>query len=472
MSEERPPAGPPSLLRAVSRWQIVALVLNDVIGSGVYLLPAAAAALLGGASIGAVILAGLAVLLIVLCFAEAASHFDEPGSAYLYARAAFGDLAGFEVGWMSWLARVASVASLAVAFAQALGFLWPEVRTGLGREAAIVLPVLALTVLNVIGVRSGVRTAVFLAVAKIVPLLIFVAAGTFAAWRLGGNAAAGALGAAPSAAGAAGSAGAVAAAGAPPGGVVPGWHQLGAAALLLLYAYAGFENTAAAAGEYRNPRRDVPFALLVQIGFVTLLYAWVQWVALATLPGLAASQTPLADAARRFLGLWGGWLLTVGGTLSILGTNGNTVLAGPRYLFALARGGYGPRWIGAVHPRFRTPAAAVILQTVIALPLALSGSFVGLAALSVVARLATYLGTTLAVPVLRRKLGSRPGAFRLPGGPVIPVAATLLCLVFAASATLQNLAAGGVALAAGGVIYLMRRTDREAPPQSAQPGIT
>src|SRR5579864_3463437 len=402
-------AGPrPGLLRAVSRWQIVALVLNDVIGSGVYLLPAGAAALLGGASVVAVVLAGAAVLLVVLCFAEAASHFDQPGSAYLYAREAFGELVGFEVGWMTWLARVASVASLAVAFAQALGYLWPEARAGWGREAAIVLP-----------------------------LLVFVVAGT--AWALRAGAGGGA--------GMAGTAGAVAG----------GRGSLGAAALLLLYAYAGFENTAAAAGEYKNPRRDVPFALLAQIGFVTLLYAWVQWVALVTLPGLAASATPLADAARRFLGAWGGWLLTVGATLSILGTNGNTVLTGPRYLFALARGGYGPRLLGAVHPRFRTPAVAVVAQTAIALPLALSGTFTGLAALSVVARLATYLGTAAAVPVLRRKLGSRPGAFRLPGGPLVPIAAALLCVVFAASATRRDLVAGAVALAVGLAVWKLRR---------------
>ena len=464
---------PPGLLRAVSRWQIVGLVLNDVIGSGVYLLPAGAAALLGGASVGAVALAGLAVLLVVLCFAEAASHFDQPGSAYLYAREAFGELIGFEVGWMTWLARVASVASLAVAFAQALGYLWPEARGGWGRQTAIVVPVLALTALNVIGIRSGVRTAVLLAVAKIVPLLVFVIAGTVAAMRLHAGAAVVAAGGAAAAAraGAAAGAGAAAAGLGEAGNGLPGWHQLGAAALLLLYAYAGFENTAAAAGEYKNPRRDVPFALLAQIGMVTVLYAWVQWVALATLPGLAASATPLADAARLFLGGWGGWLLTIGATLSILGTNGNTVLTGPRYLFALARRGFGPRWLATVHPRFRTPAAAVVTQTVIALPLALSGTFTGLAALSVVARLATYLGTAAAVPVLRRKfqdsaasdrpraakLGGRPGAFRLPGGPLVPIAASLLCLVFAASATPRDLLAGAVALLVGLAVFALRR---------------
>src|SRR5262245_39030459 len=96
----------PTLLRAVSRWQIVGLAITEVVGSGVYLLPAAAAALLGPASIWAVLLAGVAVLLLVLCFAEAASHFDRPGGAYVYTTVAFGDFIGFEVGWMTWVARV------------------------------------------------------------------------------------------------------------------------------------------------------------------------------------------------------------------------------------------------------------------------------------------------------------------------------------------------------------------------------
>jgi amino acid transporter len=171
------------LRRVVSRWEIVALALNDVVGSGVYLLPAAAAALLGFASLWAVALAGLAVLLILLCFAEASSYFDQPGGAYLYTRTAFGELPGFLVGWMTWLARVASVASLSVGFSQALGFLWPAAETGWGRVAAIVLPVLLLTVINVIGVKAGARMAVLLVVGKIVPLLVLVGAGLFAARR-------------------------------------------------------------------------------------------------------------------------------------------------------------------------------------------------------------------------------------------------------------------------------------------------
>jgi amino acid transporter len=412
--------------RAVSRWEIVAFSINDVIGSGVYLLPAAAAAILGWVSVGAVVLAGFAVLLLVLCFAEAATHFDRPGSAYLYTREAFGDFVGFEVGWMTWLARVASVASLSVGFARALGFLWPAANESTGKTLSIVLPLLALTAINVVGVKSGVRTAVFLAITKTLPLVIFIVIGVFFVSR------------------------SLVASVEP----IPGSGSLGDAILLLLFAYAGFENTAAPAGEFKNPRRDVPFALITQIVIVTLIYSAVQWVALGTLPGVASAETPLADAAARFLGSWGGLLMTVGGAISILGTNSNTVLSGPRYLYALAQQG-AP--FAALDPRFRTPAVAVVTQTAIALPLALSGSFEQLAILSAVARLATYFGTALAVPFLRWKLGSPAGAFRLPGGPAIPIVAVALCIVFAASATRNNLVAGLIALALGGVIYGLRR---------------
>src|SRR5690606_29636766 len=143
-----------------------------------------------------------------------------------------------------------------------------------------------------------------------------------------------------------------------------------------------------------------------------------------------------------FLGAGAGLLMTIGAMISIEGNVGNTTLVGPRYLFALSRDGFGPSIFGVVHPRFRTPAAAIIAQSSIALVLALTGTFVELAMLSIVARLATYIGTAAAVPVLRRRRETKPGAFRLPGGPLIPIGALLLCLLFMASATSRNLLAG------------------------------
>ena len=268
-----------------------------------YLLPAAAAALLGPASLWAVLVTGAAVALLVLCFAEASSYFDEPGGGYIYTREAFGEFVGFEVGWMTWLARIASVASLSNGFAQALGFLWPGATEGIARAIVIAAPLALLTWINVVGVKSGARTAVILSIAKVLPLIFLIVIGLPAID-------AGALFPIP----------------APPRDV------LGEAALLLLFAYAGFENTAAAAGEYENPKRDVPFALLTMIVVVTALYTAVQIVALGVLPDLAdkVEGAPLADAAVILLGAGGGILMTIGAAISIEGNVGNSMLAGPR----------------------------------------------------------------------------------------------------------------------------------------------
>ncbi|HET7273875.1 MAG TPA: amino acid permease, partial [Longimicrobiaceae bacterium] len=187
------------------------------------------------------------------------------------------------------------------------------------------------------------------------------------------------------------------------------------------------------------------------------VYAAVQMVALGTLPGLATSESPLAESALLVAGAWAGLIMTFGAMISILGNAGGTIFAGPRYLYALARDGFGPQVFGRVHPRHRTPAAAIIAQSAIALVLALSGSFVALAMLSIIARLATYIGTVAAVPVLRRRFGDRPGSMQLPGGYIIPIAAFILCIVFLASTTLWNLVAGAVALLIGAVIYHFRR---------------
>jgi amino acid transporter len=379
-------------------------------------------------SVFGVALAGLAVALLVLCFAEASSYFDEPGGAYLYTREAFGSFVGFEVGWMTSLARVASVASLANGFALALSFLWPAAASGLLRAVLICGLLGLLTWVNVLGVRHGARTAVALVIAKTLPLLVFVAVGVFfVEWpRLADVEAV------------------------PP-------RALGEASLLLLFAYAGFENTPAAAGEYKNPRRDVPFALLAMILTVTLLYTGVQLVALGTLPGIETVDAPVAAAAGTFMGSGGAWLMTVAAAVSIAGNMGNTVLMGPRYVYALAKDGYGPAALANIHPRYQTPAAAIVTMSALALALALTGSFVQLAMLSVVARLVTYVGTAAALPILRRRHTARPGAMRLPGGAAIPLLALALSLALMASAAPSNLLAGGIALAAGALVYKLRR---------------
>jgi basic amino acid/polyamine antiporter, APA family len=430
--------GPTALRRAVTRWQIVGMSMNGVIGSGVYLLPAAAAATLGPASLWAVPLAGAAVLLLALCFAEAGSHFDEPGAGYIYARAAFGEFVGFQVGWMTWLARLASAAALWNAFVQALSFVVPGAAEGGTRVAIIMLPLTFFCLVNLAGVQYAARLEVGLTIAKILPLLFLIVVGI--------PAVDGSL-IFPMAA--------------------PDTASLGAASALLLYAYAGFENTAVAAGEFKNPKRDVPRALIILIPAVTLLYTLIQLVALGTLPDLATRSggAPLAASAAIVAGAWAGLLMTFGAALSIGGNVGDTMMMGPRYLYALANHGFGPRLLARVHPRFQTPAWAIVAQALLTAALALSGSFVQLALLSVVARLATYIGTAAAVPVLRRKFAVTNQTVVLPGGATIPILALLVSIGFLASSTAENLVAGLVALAVGAVVYVFRRQANVGDPQ-------
>ena len=216
----------------------------------------------------AILAAGLAVLLLVLCFAEAASFFDRAGGAIVYTRAAFGDFVGFEVGWMTWIARIASVASLSVFFARALGYLWAGANHGVG-QALTILVALARADLDQrprrqerradrrrardrqgdAALRPDRRRRLRDQPNRIFPV------------------------------------------------PAPERANFMKAALLVLFAYAGFENTAAPAGEFKNPKRDVPFALIVQIVIVTAVYTLVQLVALGVVPDLGVSKTPLADAA-------------------------------------------------------------------------------------------------------------------------------------------------------------------------------
>lgn len=425
------PSSRPSLIRAVGRWPLLALSINDVVGSGIYLLPASAALLLGPASLWAVLLAGVAVSLLVLCYAQAASCFDQPGGAYLYAREAFGDFIGFEIGWMTWVTRVAVAAALANGLVQALAAFMPVLGTGPPRVAAIAGVLAAVTAINLVGVRASANTAVALVIAKLVPLLFLVVVGVwfieparFADVSIADDA------------------------------------RLGEAALLLLFAYAGFENSPAAAGEYRNPKRDLPAALLRMIVIVTLIYLGVQAVALGTLGDLATSRAPLVDAARSFAGTPGALLLGAGAAVSILGTLTTTMLFGPRYVYAIALDGAAPAVFARLHPRWRTPVAAIVLQALLALGLALTGSFVELALLSMVARLCAYIGTAAAVMVLRRRHADRAELLRLPGGDAIPLAALALALGLLASAHVANLVAGAIAFAVGAVIYVFSRRAR------------
>ena len=414
---------PVKLLRAVGFGGLVAMCINAVVGSGVFLLPSESYKLLGPFSLWAPLLFAIPVFILVLCFAEAASHFSEPGGAYLYARTAFGDFVGFETGWMNWIARLTSLASLSNGFVLSLAFLWPGVGQGWPRIAIILGTLLILGSIHFVGVRYGAASIYVFTFGKLIPLVGFIVVALIAFKHNP----------------------------IPASMTLPGkgtnWSD---AALFMLFAYAGFENMGVPAGEYRNPRRDLPRALLAGTLAIAAIYVLAQLGAMATIPDLSKSATPIADAASALVGPIGAFIVTLGALLSMAGTNSGTVLEGSRMLYALSLDRrMGP--ISYVHPKFRTPSVAIVIHVAVAMILAVGGSFAKLALLSAVARLTTYLFTCAAVPRLR-KLSE---GFRTPGGLLFPILGVAASLLICISLTRDKLIAGGVAIVVGALVYLV-----------------
>jgi amino acid transporter len=267
----QPAASPPSrptLLRALGRWDLTAIGVNQVIGSAVFLVPAQIAALVGGWGPAVVLAGGVATLVVALCFAEVASRFDGTGGPYLYTRAAFGRFVAFEVGWLAWFTRASSQAAVTAGLVLAVARYVPEAGTGAGRIALVGFVTVVFTAVTWLGIRQSARVVNALTVGKLLPLALFLAVGLW--WVRP----------------------AVLPSPPPidPGNVLP-------VGLLLIFFYGGFEVVGVPAGEARDPRRHVPAALVATVLVVTAIYTLSQLVATAVLPGLAASATPLADAA-------------------------------------------------------------------------------------------------------------------------------------------------------------------------------
>lgn len=417
------------LVRTVGFWGLVAMCINAVVGSGVFLLPHESFTLLGPFSLWAPLLFAIPVFILVLNFAEAASHFEEPGGAYLYAKSAFGDFIGFETGWMNWIARVTSLASLSNGFVLALALLAPSLGEGMQRAAVITAATLILALIHLLGVRYGAASIYIFTFGKLVPLIGFIIV-ALAVWKTNPI---------------------------PGSFTLPGpgtnWSE---AALFMLFAYAGFENLGVPAGEYKNPRRDLPWALLVGILAIAAIYALVQLGAMSALPDLSQSKTPIASAAAELVGPIGAFVVTIGALLSMAGTNSGTMLEGSRMLYALSLGRrMGP--LSYVHARFRTPSVAIAIHTTVALALALGGSFRQLALISAMARLTTYLVTCLAIPRLRKlSASSSKETFRTPGY-IVPVLGVAVSLIFVWNLTPQKLLVAAIALTIGALLYVVSR---------------
>jgi APA family basic amino acid/polyamine antiporter len=398
----------PALVRAIGRWSLVALTVNSMIGSGVFGLPGTVAALLGKQSVLAVLIAGGAIGVIMMCFAEVASQYSEAGGPYLYARSVFGRLVGLLVGWTFYLAQSAAPAANANLFVIYLAEFWP----GAKAFRLVILSILIglLAVINILGVRQGTRVSNLFTVAKLLPLLMVVLVG----------AAVTIFHPAPM-----------------PAEISIAGGTWMRAMVLLVFAFGGFETALVPLGEARDPRRDVGFALLVSLVACIAIYALVQWVVVGVLGSGAATDRPLAEVARLTMGNRGAALVSIGALVSVYGYLGAKLLSMPRTTFALAEGGDLPGPFAWVSRRFHTPWLSILMYAVTVWGLALAGNFAWNVTLSAIARLFYYAVVCAALIVMRRR--NRGAAkFHLPGGPLWAVLGVTLCLAMVSQVDLSQ----------------------------------
>jgi len=381
---------------------MVALVVNSIIGSGIFGLPSQLAGLVGKYSPLAVLLAGAVIGVIMCCFAEVASYFTEAGGPYLYARVAFGRLMGIEMGWMLWLSQLSAPAANANLFVIYLAEFWPRANDPVPRFLILTLLVGILAVINYRGVRSGTQVSNFFTIAKLLPLGLVIIMGAACMFTMRAAATA-----------------------AMPTAGLGEWLKT---ILLLVFAYGGFESALTPMSEAKNPQRDAAFGLLAALVICTLVYTLIQWVSVGVLPNASNSQRPLADVARLAIGESGAVIVTVGALISFYGYLSAKIVGVPRVTYALAERGDFPKIFATVHSRYRTPYFSILVFAVLTWLLAQLGSFRWNLTLSAVARLVYYGVGCAALPVLRRR---RPGSalFRLPGGPVFSVAGVIVCAV-------------------------------------------
>lgn len=410
----------PRLERKIGLAGSTLLSFNGVLGGGIFALPAVLAADFGTFSPWLFPIVALASLLIVVPFALSAAAFPQSGGPAAYG-AVFGRFAGFELGWVYYIARSAAFAANANVLAAYVARWWPGADQGAARATIIVGVTAVLAAANIAGVKRALRLLGGLTILKAVPLLIAAIAALLFSFPL------------------------------PTPGPLPEFGAFEAGALVVFYAFVGFENAVVPAGETRRPERVLPRAILTTIASTTLLYFLVQLAFVSALPGGDSDEkAPLIDLGAWLAGPTGAMVLTIAAIASLGGNLHGILASTSRVTSALAERGDLPCWFAAVSPRFVTPANSIGFLAALSAALALAGGFVWLAVISTLARLLIYAAT---IAALSRAPG-RPG--RLPAWLVaVSIAGIALCIWGAAQATAQMwLTLGGLA-AAGAILYLI-----------------
>lgn len=429
-------SGSRSLLRGVGYAGIALVVLNGMIGAGIFALPMRAAANVGPWSPWLFLVIGFLIISVVVTFARLASFFDGSGGPVLYTGTAFGPLVGFSTGWILYVSRVTAFAANSTVMADYLGAVWPAVGGGTGRILLIVVICGSITLANYVGVKDGVRTVGLFTILKITPILILILMGLpyvspETMWT----------------------------------SQLPTYDALSDTTLLLIYAFVGFESGTIISGETIDPRRTMPRALVMSVAATGILYFLIVLVYVSVLPGEQSEGATLIDLGRVLGGSAGALIITLTAVFSIGGNLSTIMLAVPRLTFALGEQRLLPGWFSRVHDKFSTPGNSILFLGGLALAFALSGTFESLLAASVLTRLISYILCIAALPSITKNADeeSRANAYKLFGGYAIPVFALLLCLWITAQASVDAWVLTGQMLAVGLLLYWVARQRRGRP---------
>jgi basic amino acid/polyamine antiporter, APA family len=393
----------PGLVRVIGRGSLTALMVNSIIGGSIFGLPGLLAAKVGALSPLFYLISGAAILIIAGCIAEVSSRYDQTGGLYLYARDAFGGFVSLLVAWLTWLTRIAAPAAVANLFCVYLARFFPSTGFGMGKLIILAALISPLAFFNYIGVKTGNLVSNISTAVKVSFLLLFVLTGSFALFLQPQLRVPFSIPAITS-------------------------KNVFDTILLLVFAYGGFEGALFVGGESKNPKRDVPLALLLALVVICAIYTAVQFVTIATLPNAAGSSTPLSDAAQRFLGPAGATAITLAALVSAYGYLSANLLHAPRVTYALAEQGDFPAFFAAVHPNYRSPHVSILIYAVLLFAFSASGNFEGNAVLSAVSRLGIWGVMALAVPRLRSRRDGK-AQFVLPVSYLFWGTSLLFCAV-------------------------------------------